>query len=97
MPYTEDRAAWFEGQGLWQHIPESDWRDWAWQLKNRITTLGQLETHLDLADEERSGVLLSGDTCASNVLVTECPAMTRFTPSGMRRWVTLGLDGHAQV
>ena len=26
MPYTEDRATWFEGQGLWQHIPESDWR-----------------------------------------------------------------------
>jgi lysine 2,3-aminomutase len=38
MSYTEDRAAWFEGQGLWQHIPESDWRDWTWQLKNRITS-----------------------------------------------------------
>ena len=43
MAYTEDRATWFEGQGHWQHIPASDWQDWTWQLKNRITTLDQLE------------------------------------------------------
>jgi lysine 2,3-aminomutase len=55
MPYTEDRAAWFEGQGLWQHVPESDWRDWTWQLKNRITTVAQLERYLTLTPEERAG------------------------------------------
>ena len=38
MSYIEDRASWFAGQGLWQHLPESDWRDWNWQLKNRITS-----------------------------------------------------------
>ena len=43
MPYTEDRAAWFEGRGLWQHISETDWQDWVWQLKNRLTTVEQLE------------------------------------------------------
>ncbi len=26
MAYTEDRSAWFEGQGLWQHIPAKDRR-----------------------------------------------------------------------
>ncbi|PYK63124.1 MAG: lysine 2,3-aminomutase, partial [Verrucomicrobia bacterium] len=40
------------------------WNDWKWQLKNRITTLAQLEEHLELNEEERSGVLLSGDKLA---------------------------------
>ena len=55
MPYTEDRATWFEGQGLWQHIPASDWRDWIWQLKNRITTTEQLERLMTLTPEEKAG------------------------------------------
>jgi lysine 2,3-aminomutase len=55
MAYTENRAAWFEGQGLWSHIPESDWRDWTWQLKNRITSVAQLEQFMTLTPEERAG------------------------------------------
>jgi lysine 2,3-aminomutase len=55
MPYTEDRAAWFEGQGLWQHVPPSDWRDWTWQLKHRLTTVEQLEQHMTLTPEEKAG------------------------------------------
>ncbi len=55
MAYTDDRATWFEGQGLWQHIPESDWRDWTWQLKNRITTTEQLERLMTLTAEEKAG------------------------------------------
>ena len=55
MPYTEDRAAWFEGQGLWQHIPASEWGDWAWQLKNRITTVEQLEQLMTLTPAEQAG------------------------------------------
>ena len=48
MPYSEDRNKWFEGQGLWQHVPESDWHDWVWQLKNRITSKEQLERYMAL-------------------------------------------------
>lgn len=55
MPYNENRAAWFEGQGLWQHIPESDWRDWTWQLKNRLTSVAQLEQFMTLTPEEKAG------------------------------------------
>jgi lysine 2,3-aminomutase len=55
MPYSEDRSAWFEGQGLWQHIPASDWQDWAWQLKNRITTVEQLERFMTLTADEKAG------------------------------------------
>lgn len=55
MPYTEDRAAWYEGQGLWQHIPATDWGDWAWQLKNRITSVEQLEQLMTLTPAEKAG------------------------------------------
>ena len=33
-------------------ISDADWNDWHWQLKNRITTLGQLEKILHLTDDE---------------------------------------------
>src|ERR1700756_5158788 len=50
---------WYRDGGM----PEL-WNDWKWQLKNRVTSLAQLEKHLELSDEERSGVLLSGDKLA---------------------------------
>jgi len=55
MPYTEDRAVWAEGQGLWQHLPADTWRDWTWQLKNRLTTTAQLEKLMELTPDERAG------------------------------------------
>jgi lysine 2,3-aminomutase len=55
MPYTEDRAVWAEGQGHWQHLPADTWRDWTWQLKNRITTTKQLEQLMELTPDERAG------------------------------------------
>jgi lysine 2,3-aminomutase len=55
MPYTEDRAAWLEGQGLWPDIPEGSWTDWAWQLKHRITTTEQLERLMTLTPAEKAG------------------------------------------
>ena len=64
MSYQEDRSTWFEGQGLWQHIPASDWQDWTWQLKNRLTTIGQLERHMTLTPEERAGCLFANQKLA---------------------------------
>jgi len=55
MPYIEDRTHWQTGQGLWEHVPESDWNKWSWQLSNRITTLEQLEELMELTSEERAG------------------------------------------
>lgn len=52
--------------GFWKNksVSETDWNSAAWQLKNRIITLSQLEEHLVLAEEERAGVLLSGNKLA---------------------------------
>ena len=55
MPYTEDRSQWFAGQGLWSHIPATDWADWSWQLKNRINSVAQLDGLMTLTADERAG------------------------------------------
>src|SRR5215467_4619182 len=50
--------------GYWPQVAPELWNDWKWQLKNRVTSLAQLEQHIDLSEQERSGVLLSGDKLA---------------------------------
>lgn len=48
------------GRGFWTHISEELWNDWRWQLKNRITTVEQLEKFLPtLTPEERAGTILA--------------------------------------
>jgi lysine 2,3-aminomutase len=64
MPYTEDRSVWFEGQGLWQHVPGADWADWGWQLKNRLTTVEQLERFMTLTEEEKAGCAFANQKLA---------------------------------
>lgn len=46
--------------GHWPEISADQWGDWRWQLKNRVTTLDQLERHLRLVPEERAGAILAG-------------------------------------
>lgn len=52
--------------GFWkgQGVSTRDWDCHRWQLKNRVTSLAQLERHLQLTEEERAGVLLSGNKLA---------------------------------
>ena len=54
------------GFGYWEgrDVTQEQWDTAAWQLKNRVTSLAQLEQHLTLSDEERAGVLLSGNKLA---------------------------------
>lgn len=48
------------GRGFWSHVPDSDWNDWRWQLKHRITRVEQLERFLPtLTPEERAGAVLA--------------------------------------
>lgn len=66
LPEKEFRS---HAPGFWKdrHVSPPDWSSAAWQLKNRITTLARLEEHLVLSDEERAGVLLSGNKLAMAV------------------------------
>lgn len=44
-----------------------DWNDAKWQLRNRVESLTELESHLNLTQEERAGVLLAGNKLAMSI------------------------------
>jgi lysine 2,3-aminomutase len=50
--------------GYWAGTDVSHWHESNWQLRNRVTTLAGLEQHLRLSQEERAGVLLTGNKLA---------------------------------
>jgi lysine 2,3-aminomutase len=41
---------------LWKEATPEEWKDWRWQVRNRITTLEQLKQVIDLTKEEAEGV-----------------------------------------
>ena len=53
--------------GYWPENAMEHWHDYSWQLKNRITSLSGIEKHLNLTQEERSGILLSGNKLAMSI------------------------------
>ena len=84
--------------GYWagKAIPAADWNSATWQLKNRVTTLAGLEEHLVLSDEERAGVLLSGNKLAMAITPhyfnlidahdPECPIRRQVIPRIEETW-----------
>jgi lysine 2,3-aminomutase len=61
MQPGDNEDKWFSGKGLWSEVDDSDWNNWSWQLRNRITTLAKLEEYIELTDEERKGCLLANN------------------------------------
>lgn len=53
--------------GYWPEEAMEQWHDHVWQLKNRVTTLEGLEQRINLTEEERAGVLLSGNKLAMSI------------------------------
>lgn len=50
-------------RGPWAHVPDADWNDWRWHMKNRVTSVEQLERHLPtLSPAERAGAILAGQS-----------------------------------
>jgi lysine 2,3-aminomutase len=87
---TADKRFVSFGQGFWPDAPADSWNDWKWQLKNRVTTLEQLENKVTLTREERAGVLLSGNKLALGItphffnlidpLDPDCPLRRQVVP-----------------
>ncbi len=77
-----DKAFRSHAPGYWkdQHVSPGDWNSAAWQLRNRVTTLAGLEEHLVLSDEERAGVLLSGNKLAMSITPHYFNLMDRVDP-----------------
>ncbi len=53
------------GRGFWSDVPDRDWNRWQWQLRNRITTLAQLQRLMPtLTPEEYAGTQLANTKLA---------------------------------
>ena len=87
----DQRQNWFSGQGRWSNVPASDWNDWHWQLRNRITKLEDLEKMMTLTPDERAGCLFAANKLALaitphffNLIDTnnpQCPIRRQVIPS----------------
>ena len=64
MPNIESNPFQSHAPGFWPDTDQNLWQDYKWQLKNRVTSLSALEQHMELTEEERAGVLLSGNKLA---------------------------------
>ena len=53
------------GRGFWKDVSASEWNDWKWQLKHRITSVEQLQRFLPtLTPEEYAGATLANHKLA---------------------------------
>ncbi len=43
-------------RSIWADVPESDWNNWQWQLRHRVTTLAQLEHVIHVSNDEREAI-----------------------------------------
>lgn len=41
---------------LFPDVPDENWNDWKWQVKNQIRTLEDLKNYIDLSPEEEEGI-----------------------------------------
>jgi len=56
------------GRGFWHDVSETDWSDWRWQMKHRITTVEQLQKFLPtLTPEELAGAKLANHKLALGI------------------------------
>ena len=56
------------GRGYWHDVSETDWNDWHWQMKHRITTVEQLQRLLPtLTPEELAGAKLANHKLALGI------------------------------
>ncbi|MEI6178504.1 MAG: KamA family radical SAM protein [Verrucomicrobiota bacterium] len=53
--------------GYWPQESMAHWNDSKWQLRNRVDSLTDLESRLNLTDIERAGVLLAGHKLAMSI------------------------------
>ncbi len=96
----DQRKNWYSGQGLWTNVPVKDWNDWTWQLRNRITTLAQLEQWMTLTPDEKEGCLFAAHKLSLaitpyyfNLIDTknpECPIRKQVIPNIKESYIAPG-------
>ncbi|NBG88562.1 lysine 2,3-aminomutase [Isachenkonia alkalipeptolytica] len=78
---------------LWKDVTKEQWKNWKWQVKNRITTVEDLKKVVNLTEKEEQGVkdtlgtLRMGITPYYAALMDEndptCPVRQQAIPSGL--------------
>ena len=81
-------------------VAEADWQDWRWQLRQRLTGLGDLEQFVRLTDDERRGVALAPSLFRIGVTPyyaelmdaerADCPVRRQVIPVGAEARVSSG-------
>jgi lysine 2,3-aminomutase len=66
-PSDLDSAFISHAPGYWPEESMNHWSDHKWQLRNRVDSLTDLESRLNLTDIERAGVLLAGHKLAMSI------------------------------
>lgn len=80
------------GQGTWANVAEADWKDWRWQLKNRVSSLEGLQSRIpDLTPQEIEGAQLADTKLAMAITPhffnlidgndPDCPIRRQMLPS----------------
>ncbi len=41
----------------WEHVSDNEWKNWKWQIRNRITDISQIEKIFPLSEEEKKSFL----------------------------------------
>ena len=60
-PITQDKLkATTPRPSIWADVPDEQWNDWRWQVKNRLNSVEELEQVINLTDEEREGLSTGG-------------------------------------
>ena len=80
------------GQGTWADVNETDWENWRWQLKNRVSSLEGLQSRIpDLTPQEIEGARLADTKLAMAITPhffnlidgndPDCPIRRQMLPS----------------
>ena len=49
-------ALWYKKRSIWRDVPLSDWQDWHWQMRNRVTTAAELARVLPITPREQRAI-----------------------------------------
>jgi lysine 2,3-aminomutase len=55
-PPSSGSAAHSTRHRAWASVPDGQWDDWRWQLRNRVTTVAELAGLIEITEQERAGI-----------------------------------------
>ncbi len=101
--YPKDRLKnWFCGKGHWADVPDEDWFNWKWQLRNSLKTKQDFLNYIELSKHELEGfdIALNKLSVAVspyffNLIDTEnpnCPIRKQVIPSSLEANVSTNED-----